>query len=87
MASNPRDIKWPTDKSGFLYRLKHAGVQAVERQYGHEEKHATLVATLEVLLQHAKDRYEAQHSNKQALRAALMPNNEENANDKPTTTD
>ena len=76
MSTNPRNIKWPTDTTGFLYRLKHAGVQAVEKQYGHEEKHATLIATLEVLLQHAKERYEVQHKNKQALRKSLEPKKE-----------
>ena len=73
MSSNPRNIKWPTDKAGFLYRLKHAGVQAVEKQYGHAEKHATLVATLEVLLEHAKERYEAQRKGRQALIKSLEP--------------
>lgn len=73
MDTNPRNIKWPTDTTGFLYRLKHAGVQAVEKQYGHAGKHETLVATLEVLLEHAKERYAVQHKNKQALRKSLEP--------------
>ena len=73
MAANPRNIKWPTDTTGFLYRLKHAGVQAVEKQHGHPDKHKALIETLEVLTAHAKERYEVQYSNKQALRKALAP--------------
>ena len=87
MSSNPRNIKWPTDTTGFLYRFKHAAVQAVEKQHGHPDKHKAFMDTLRVIAKHAQDRYEAQHSNKQALRAALTPNNAENANDKPTDTD
>ena len=79
MSTNPRNIKWPTDTTGFLYRLKHAGVQAVEKQHGHPDKHAALIATLEVMLEHAKARYKSQYANKQALRNALKPQ------DKPET--
>lgn len=82
MSSNPRNIKWPTDTTGFLYRLKHAGVQAVEKQHGHPDKHAVLVETLEVLLAHAKDRYKAQYEQKQKLRKVLVM--EEPTNEKQT---
>lgn len=73
MAHNPRDIKWPADTAGFLYRLKHEGVKAVERQHGNAGKHETLIATLELLLQHAKDRFEVQQSTRKAIYKDLKP--------------
>lgn len=66
MTTNPRNIEWPQDTTGFLYGLKNAGVKAVERQMGSKEKHVALMATLRVLAKHAVARFELQAENRQA---------------------
>lgn len=66
MTTNPRNIEWPQDTTGFLYALKNAGVKAVERQLGNPEKHEALMGTLRVLAKHAKARFELQAENRAA---------------------
>lgn len=70
MTTNPRNIVWPQDSTGFLYGLKNAGVKAVERQMGSPEKHEALMQTLKVLFQHAKARYAMQAEVRQGRIAA-----------------
>ena len=60
MTSNPRNIEWPQDSTGFLYGVKSAGIKAVERQMGNPEKHEALMGTLKALARHAKARFELQ---------------------------
>ena len=63
--------KFPQDKAGFLYKLKHAGLSAIERQAGHPEKHDALIQTLKVLAKHAQERYQVQRTSREKMRKEI----------------
>ena len=53
-TSNPAELVFPTDKWGFTSEVKKAILKAAGTVRGQDDKHALLVGTLAVLIQHIK---------------------------------
>lgn len=60
VPSNPNAVEWPSDPMGITSMFKKEGVRASGRVNGHKDKLRLFLATLDVLREHAIERYKAQ---------------------------
>lgn len=60
VPSNPNAVEWPSDPMGITSMFKKEGVRASGRVNGHKDKLKLFLATLDVLREHAIERYKAQ---------------------------
>lgn len=60
VGTNPMTLPWPVDKHGITSMLKKEGARAVGRINGDADKLDVFMATLRVLVAHAKEKYVAQ---------------------------
>lgn len=56
VSANPAEIKFPKDQWGFTSGVRREVLRACASVRGNDEKHAILVATLAILLQHTHKR-------------------------------
>ena len=72
VPSNPNAVEWPSDPMGIVSMFKKEGVRAAGRVNGHKDKLALLIATINVLRDHAIARYKAQVKiNEEVSQAAI----------------
>lgn len=78
VPSNPNAVEWPSDPMGITSMFKKEGVRASGRVNGHKDKLKLFLATLDVLREHAIERYKAQvEINNETSKAAIDRSAEE----------
>ena len=78
VPSNPNAVEWPSDPMGITSMFKKEGVRASGRVNGHKDKLKLFLSTLDVLREHAIERYKAQvEINNETSKAAIDRSAEE----------
>ena len=60
VSSNPEQVVFPVDETGFTSLFKKEAVRTIGRIAGNDDKYAVFVATLRVLAKHAAAKMEVQ---------------------------
>jgi len=59
VTKNPLALKWPSDPQGINGPLRDGGLKTIQRIRGDETKMRNFLATVELMVAHAKARYAA----------------------------
>jgi hypothetical protein len=58
VSANPALIDWPTDKWGYLSKMKKEFVLMASTINGQDDKHELVLATLKLMYQHVQVRFQ-----------------------------